>query len=250
MRLTEDVYLVGGGPSVGFGLSGDIDCHVYCIDGGSELALVDCGMALGSSLDEILANVREDGLDPGKIRTLCLTHYHADHAFGAAAFRQRLGLAVAISHEGAEALRTGDEYWTGFGLAKSVSFYPPELTFPACPVDRALRDGDEVRVGELALTMYETPGHCNGHACYLLQGRRKRYLFTGDCVFFGGEILLQNIPDCSIQRYAASVAKLAPLEYDAFLPGHMALSLRDGTRHVRAAQAAFEKLLPPKQMLV
>ncbi len=249
MRLTEDVYLVGGSPSVGFGLSGEIDSHVYCIDGGSELALVDCGMAAGTSLEEILANIRDDGLDPGKLGSLFITHYHTDHAGGAAAFRRRLGLKVGISHEGAEALRTADEYWTGLGLAKRAGFYPQDYVYEPCPVDRELHDGDTIPIGEVALTMYETPGHCNGHGCYLLQGRRKRYLFTGDCVFFGGEILLQNIPDCNIQRYAASVAKLAELEYDAFLPGHMALSLRDGTRHVRAAHAAFEKLLPPKQLL-
>jgi hypothetical protein len=28
MRLTEDVYLVGGGSANGFGLSGELDSHV------------------------------------------------------------------------------------------------------------------------------------------------------------------------------------------------------------------------------
>jgi glyoxylase-like metal-dependent hydrolase (beta-lactamase superfamily II) len=250
MRLTEDVYLVGGGTAFAFGLSENVDSHVYCIDGGGELALIDCGMATGGSFEDILRNLRDDGLDPGKIGALYVTHYHADHAFGAAAFRERLGLKVGISHEGAAALRTGDEYWTGFGLARASGFYAADLTYPPCAVDRELRDGDTLRVGELELTMYESPGHCNGHGCYLLQGRRRRYLFTGDCVFFGGEILLQNIPDCNIQRYAESVAKLARLEYDAFLPGHQAISLRDGTRHVRAAHAVFSKQFPPKQMIV
>ncbi len=249
MRLTEDVYLVGGGPSVGFGLSEDIDCHVYCIDGGDELALIDCGMAVGTSLDQILDNVRADGLDPDRIRYLYITHYHTDHAGGAAKFRDRLGLKVCISHEGAEALRTGDESAFSLDIAKRVGFYPASYVYDPCPVDRELHDGDTQRIGQVELTMYETPGHCNGHACYLLQGREKRYLFTGDCVFFGGEILLQNIPDCNIQRYAASVDKLATLEYDAFMPGHMGFSLRNGTRHVRAAQAAFNQLMPPKQMM-
>src|SRR5437667_5317979 len=87
LRLTEDVYLVGGSPSVGFGLSGEIDSHVYCIDGGGELALIDCGMAVGDSLERIFANLREDGLDPARIGSLFVTHYHTDHAGGAANFR-------------------------------------------------------------------------------------------------------------------------------------------------------------------
>jgi glyoxylase-like metal-dependent hydrolase (beta-lactamase superfamily II) len=250
MRLTEDVYLVGGSASVGFGLSEEIDSHVYCIDGGDALALIDCGMAVGTSMDQILDHVSDDGLDPDRIRALFITHYHADHAGGAAKFRARLGLNVYISHEGAAALRNGDEEAVSLAAGKRAGFYDPSYVYEPCEVDLELHDGDIQRIGELELTMYESPGHCNGHACYLLQGRHRRYLFTGDCVFFGGEILLQNIHDCNIQRYAESVARLARLEYDAFLPGHMALSLRDGTRHVRAAQAAFEKLLPPKQMLV
>jgi len=249
MRLTEDVYLVGGSPSVGFGLSGEIDSHVYCIDGGGELALIDCGMAAGDSMERIFANVREDGLDPARIGSLFVTHYHTDHTGGAAAFRERLGLKVGISHEGAQTLRTADGYWTGLDRAKQAGFYAADYVYRPCPVDRELHDGEQVRIGELTLTMYETPGHCNGHGCYLLQGRTRRYLFTGDCVFFGGEILLQNIPDCDIQRYATSIAKLAELEYEAFLPGHMAICLSNGTQHVRAAQAQFSKMFLPKQLI-
>src|SRR5690349_21076539 len=82
MRLTDEVYLVGGGPVKDFGLSNEPDCHVYLIDGGDELALVDCGMAEGDSLERILSNVQRDELDPARIRTLILTHYHMDHAGG------------------------------------------------------------------------------------------------------------------------------------------------------------------------
>ena len=36
MRLSDRVYLVGGG-SLGFGISHELDCHVYLVDGGSEM---------------------------------------------------------------------------------------------------------------------------------------------------------------------------------------------------------------------
>ena len=45
MRLTRSVYLVGGG-TLAFGLSDDYDCHVYVIDGGEEMALVDAGAGI------------------------------------------------------------------------------------------------------------------------------------------------------------------------------------------------------------
>ncbi|MBK8029313.1 MAG: MBL fold metallo-hydrolase [Chloroflexi bacterium] len=89
MKLTPHVYVVGGG-RFGFGISGALDCHVYLLDGGSELALVDPGLGLGRDFDTILDNIRADGLDPRRIRKLILTHYHCDHV-GAAASKQPRG---------------------------------------------------------------------------------------------------------------------------------------------------------------
>ena len=44
MQLTVDiVHLVGSGQS-GFSLTDPLDCHVYLLDGGSELALIDTGV--------------------------------------------------------------------------------------------------------------------------------------------------------------------------------------------------------------
>ena len=47
MKLTDDVYLVGGG-DYGFNLTHRLDCHTYLIDGGGELALVDAGLRTGN----------------------------------------------------------------------------------------------------------------------------------------------------------------------------------------------------------
>ena len=71
MRILEDVYLVGSGQ---MGISHPFDCHVYLIDGGDELALVDSGA--GVEVRPILSNVRADGLERGKIRKVLLTHHH------------------------------------------------------------------------------------------------------------------------------------------------------------------------------
>jgi hydroxyacylglutathione hydrolase len=249
VRLTEDVYLVGGGSANGFGLSGELDSHVYVIHGGSELALVDCGMADGDSLDEVLGHMREDGLDPARMRSLFLTHYHMDHAGGSARFREALGLQVCAGADAAPAIRAGDEQATGLDIARRAGFYPEHYRFQSCPVDAELREGDRVHVGDLELRAIETPGHCAGHMCYLLAGRRGSYLFGGDCIFFGGQILLQNIPDCNIQAYARSVLKLRDLDFQAYLPGHLAISLRGGKRHIDTAAQAFERLFLPRNLM-
>ena len=40
VRITRDVYMVGSGQ---LGLSNALDCHVYLLDGGEALALIDAG---------------------------------------------------------------------------------------------------------------------------------------------------------------------------------------------------------------
>ena len=111
-------------------------------------------------------------------------------------------------------------------------FYAADYRFEPVEVAREVREGDRIPVGNLELEVFETPGHCDGHVSLLLRGRERRYLFAGDAVFSGGRVVLQNIHDCSIQKSAASIAKLAQLEFDALLPGHAAICLDGGTRHV------------------
>jgi len=249
MRISPHVFLVGGGPTLGFGLSDDPDCHVYVIDGGDELALIDSGMAAGRSLDRIAANIAAEGLNPDRLRSLLLTHYHMDHAGGAAHFKQRFGLRVLAPRGAADALRTGDERAVALDKAKAAGFYAADYRFEPVEVDQELADGDCVRVGGLTLKVIETPGHCDGHASYLLSTPERRYLFAGDAVFADGKVVLQNIHDCSIQKSAVSIGRLASLEFESLLPGHGPITLDGGCRHVELAAAACELLSIPKNLV-
>lgn len=248
MRLTNEVSIVGGGTSNAFGLTNDPDCHIYLVDGGDELALIDCGIGEGDSIDRIVANIRAEGLDPTRLTKLLLTHYHMDHAGGAARIRERLGLDVVAPAGAAAALRTGDEGAVALDAAKQAGLYPPDYRFEPVEVALEVREGDRVPVGRLALEVIETPGHCDGHASYLLRGRNKTYLFSGDAVFSRGRVVMQTIHDCSIQKSAASIAKLAAIAFDALLPGHAAVCLDGGPRHVALAHQVSQVLLVPDKL--
>jgi glyoxylase-like metal-dependent hydrolase (beta-lactamase superfamily II) len=248
VRLTDEVYVVGGGTSNAFGLTNDPDCHIYLVDGGDELALIDCGIGEGDSIDRLMANVRAEGLDPSRITKLLLTHYHMDHAGGAARMRERLGLDVVAPADAAEALRMGDERAVALDMAKAAGLYPPDYRFEPVEVAVEVREGDRVQVGRLELEVIETPGHCDGHVSYLLRGREKTYLFSGDVVFSRGRVVMQNIHDCSIQKTADSLAKLAEIDFEALLPGHAAICLDGGPRHVALAHNACRTLFVPDKL--
>lgn len=244
MKLSSDVYLVGGG-NLGFNISDAGDCHIYVVDGGDELAIIDSGV--GAGIEQVLENVKAEGLDVDKIAHLVVTHYHADHAGGLGKLRRLTGGRTYASKGCAPAIASGDEEAIALAHAKRGGFYPEDYKFEACPIDIAFGEDEEIRVGGLRLVPIDTPGHCAGHASLLLQGRDRTYLFSGDSLFWGGTVILQNIPDCSLQDTVATVEKLATYEFDALLPGHLTISMRDGKRHAAAAAATVRSLGIPKQ---
>lgn len=243
MRLIDGIHLIGGGDA-GFGLSHRSDGHMYAIVSEGEVALIDVGTGLDT--DAVIRHARKDGLDPDAISRLFVTHYHPDHAGGLAAWRRLTGATTFAGRDGADAIEAGDEETCGLAAGRRAKLYPQDWRLDPCPVDLRLDDGWTTTVGTLTIRAISTPGHCRGHVSFLLTGAPVTVLFSGDAVFWGGAVVLQNVPDVSIPESAASLERLAQLEFDGLLPGHLAISLSNGHRHVEAAVEAFRNLrLPP-----
>src|SRR5205814_2363245 len=178
MQLAERIYLVGSG-SFGFDLTDAYDCHVYLVDGGAELALVDVGAGMGAA--QIVANVERCGFDPARVTKLLCTHAHGDHAGGAARMRELLpNASLSLSKEGAVVIRAGDERAASLDVAKVAGIYPADYRLEPCAVDEELGEGDRVALGDLVLECVDTPGHSNGHLSFLLEHGGRRSLFGGN----------------------------------------------------------------------
>ena len=115
-----------------------------------------------------------------------MSHGHYDHAGGVAALQRFSGARVGASPSTAAALRAGvntpDDPQVGFG--------PKENGFPPVATVQELKDGEVVRVGDLAITVHHIPGHAPGSTAYtwrsceghVLQGRgvrRQRHARVG-----------------------------------------------------------------------
>jgi glyoxylase-like metal-dependent hydrolase (beta-lactamase superfamily II) len=243
MKLDKDLAMVASGDGIGFGLTHRLDCSVYLLDGGGELALIDAGTGLET--DQLLGHVKSAGYEPEEIKYLLLTHGHYDHAGGCRELYDRLGVKVLASPEVAYFVEKGDEEGICLARAKRAGMYPEECELRPCPVEEVVREGDVLEIGEARVRTINTPGHSAGHVCYLVEGPSPT-LFSGDSVLAGGRIILQNIPDCLLEEYVTTIKVLSELKVERLLPGHGVFALQRGREHLQVARDIVDGFrIPP-----
>ena len=104
----------------------------------------------------IVASIRKLGFNPEDIKIIINGHGHSDHAGAFAYMKQLSGAQVAIMQEDVPMIEDGGKSDFHYGKDWQIMGQPP------VKVDRVLRDGDTVRLGEIVLTAYHTPGHTRG----------------------------------------------------------------------------------------
>ncbi len=182
------------------GAFGPWQTNAYLLwDGRSPDALVvDPGMGAAAPLME---RVTANGL---RLNLIANSHGHIDHIFDDARLMRASSAPLAIHPDDAYRLEGRNNY--GF-----------ELETVTATVD--LREGDQVRIGDLVLDVLHLPGHTEGSVC--LYEERRGLLLSGD-VLFAGAFGRTDLPGGDDAAMVASLARLA----DAIpgtvrvLPGH------------------------------
>src|SRR6185436_1686345 len=134
--------------------------NVYLIDGGSEFVLIDIGYL--DTVDEIVELIRQMDFNLSTCKLLIATHADADHIQGAARARELLHTKVAAHPLSVAPLESGDEVMT----YASIKAQGIEIPMPRCKVDVLLNEGDVVKVGDVNLQVWHTPGHTAGHLSF------------------------------------------------------------------------------------
>lgn len=243
MQIDKRIYVVGSGWA-GYNLTNHYDCDVYLVDCGGKLAMIDAGA--GISTEKIEEIIHFHGFSLKDVEAIFITHTHGDHVGGAKALGQLTSAKILAHPDSAEYLRKGAQDKMSVDIAVAKGMYPEGFFVEACDV-LPMEDGETIQIGEVSFTAIYTPGHCNGHHSYLAVTPEKRYLFSGDSIFLGGRISLQNIWDCSIEEYAKTAKRLDELEFDALLPSHFGIDLSEGKLHTRRAAEIFAQLGVPGQ---
>jgi glyoxylase-like metal-dependent hydrolase (beta-lactamase superfamily II) len=205
--------------------------------------LIDAGVGIDN--ESLLRNLAFDGVLADQVSALLLTHGHLDHFGGAFWLHERLGLEVIASRETAAALETGDEEAISLGAAKRAGIYDAAISLHTCPVTRKLLGGEIWKVGNVTIQAMRTPGHSDDMLSFLVQTPSELLAYTGDTVFHGGRIALQDTYDCRPVDYARSLRALAKLPIDGFFPGHGIWALAWGAVQIRSSLQHLDRLLLP-----
>lgn len=115
--------------------------------------LIDGGLPESALL--ILANIQDLGFRVEDVRAILNSHAHFDHAGGIAGLQRATGASVYATDASARALRTGM-------ATEEDPQRESALAFPIVSDVIDIADRDTLRVGELALVAYLTPGHAPG----------------------------------------------------------------------------------------
>ncbi len=187
-------------PRLEVGAFGPWQTNAYLVwDGRSPDAMVlDPGMGAAQPLvDRVAAN----GL---RLHIIGNSHGHVDHIFDNAPLKRASGAPLAIHPDDAYRLDGRNAY--GLSVEPSTA-------------DRELRDGEQVRIGDLVFDVMHTPGHTEGSVC--LYEEQRALLLSGD-VLFAGSYGRTDLPGGSDEAMVASLARLARDLPDGVrvLPGH------------------------------
>jgi metallo-beta-lactamase class B len=122
--------------------------------------LVDAGAP--EAADQVAAHIRQLGFKVEDIRFILNTHAHLDHAGAIAALQKLSGATVLASPAGLQLLESGQP-------DRSDPQYPNLVPIAPVTRTRAVRDGEVVHLGPLAVTAHFTPGHTKGGASWTWQ---------------------------------------------------------------------------------
>ena len=241
MRISPSIYLVGGTAE---GLTDGYDGHIYLVKGTDGLFLIDAGN--GYDVDGLKRNIEEEGFDFSDVKYLLITHHHTDHARGAKEIKERTGCEVWISNNtGKHLLEKGTDEELGIPYAKAHGMYAQDYVYIHCPVDRGVDDGEEFTICGVKVKAINVIGHSYDSLCFLMNLDRRKCLFNGDTVQFGGVIGLINYPMCNIADYHIGLPKLKDLGVDALLPGHGIITIKGGQATLDAAIKQLDSIFMP-----
>jgi metallo-beta-lactamase class B len=173
---------------------------------------------LESSVPLIRDSIEKLGFHFGDIKILLISHAHWDHCAGSAQVKELTGAKYFVMEQDVPVVESGGKTDFQYGASADMQYKPTK-------VDRVLRDGDQVRLGDTVLVAHLTPGHTRGTTTWTTKvsddGKSYDVVIVGSPNVNPGYKLVGNAQYPQIaQDYEYSFKVLKSLPCDVFLGAH------------------------------
>ncbi len=145
-------------------IAGPIEANNYLVvdEKSKEAVLIDCS----ETIEKLLTDIKE--LDV-KVKYILLTHGHFDHVMGVNDMKEKLDTKVLINEKDKSQVEMTKTILSTFGIYVDKN---PEY-------DEFIDKNTELKIGDIPIKVFETPGHTEGGLSYLIENK----VFTGDTLF-------------------------------------------------------------------
>jgi metallo-beta-lactamase class B len=203
-RIVGNLYYVG---------TYDLACYLIVTREGN--ILINTGLAASASV--ISDNIKTLGFKLSDTKILLTTQAHYDHVGALAAIKKQTGAMLMADASDAAALEDGGS--SDYELGKYGKSFEP------IHVDRRLKNGDTIKLGDMRLVMLHHPGHTKGSSSYLFDVKDERKTYRVFIVNMPSIITdrkfseIQTYPDIA-KDYAYTLDALKKVSFDLWLSSH------------------------------
>lgn len=209
LRIVGNLYYVG-----------TYDLAVYLITTKEGNILINTGV--NNSTAPIRANIEALGFKFSDTKLLLATHGHWDHVAAMAEIKRLTGAKMMMHEDDVALVESGGSTDFRYPQAQGRgAIYEP------VKVDRVLKDGDKVRLGDAELTLYHHPGHTRGASSFtytVSEGGRDYKVLIANMGSINPGVNVATMPGFPniAEAYATTFAKQKQMKPDIWVASHAA----------------------------
>ena len=195
-----------------------LGCNVYLVFSKDAWILIDIGYE--DTVEEIVELIRELDFPLSQCQTLIATHADVDHVQGLSKAKQLMRSTVTAHPLAAKPLETGDRLVT-FAEIQAQGI---DMEMPPVKVDHLVNDGDVIRVGDIELEVWLTPGHTDSQLTF----RLRNLLFSGDNIYRDGCVgAIDAHHGSNLPQFVKSLERIRESDVEWLLPSHGPIFRKD-----------------------
>jgi len=193
-------------------------CNVYLVFSQAEWILIDIGYQ--DTVDAIVELIRQLDFPLSNCRTIVATHADVDHIQGLAKAKQLLRTTVTSHRLAAGPLESGDRLRT-FAEIEAQDIH---LEMPPVKIDHLIDDGETLKVGDLELEVWHTPGHTDSQVSL----RLGNLLFSADNIYRDGGVgAIDAHHGSNLVDFVQSLKRIRASDVEWLLPSHGPIFRKD-----------------------